>query len=536
MALCNRPTSDRLTAPDRISSHALPDPRRQQCGSSPLPSRAPPGNPGCPPPQGSDAAGTHAGRLEIATPPSLEPPREPASTQGIYSAGSLRVSRCSNALRFASDSPRDTRHSYSRRIDDAKPISSSVLKSPSAASSDLAEHAVQLVRGHRVQAHPADQVDVARPGRSCSARRRASRCAATGSGTPPRAPRPAGGTRTPRRPSRARRPAASSWSAASWSPAASRSTGPARGGRSSAHRSSSAAVISASSWSYPLTPPLPCRRPRAGTRPRPRRSPPPARRSCGPTRTRLACATAPAANRSRTRGSQRDPGERVGPGGRLVPAHQQTGRPVRDRHRQPADRGRDDRRAARLRLERDEPERLVVAGHRDDVGRPVHVDQRRAPAAAAGTAPRRRCRASRPAPAATSAPPAPCRTARRPPRPTSRSRGTTPRASSSAAADSSTSGAFSGWIRPTNASTTASRRMPSAARAAARSPGANRSRSTPGATVLTFSRRGAVEVDELARLDRGVGDQLVGLVDHLLLADHPGPRLRRVAGGQRGGS
>jgi hypothetical protein len=38
--------------------------------AEPRPARKPKG----PPPQGSDAAGTYAGRLEIATPPSLEPP------------------------------------------------------------------------------------------------------------------------------------------------------------------------------------------------------------------------------------------------------------------------------------------------------------------------------------------------------------------------------------------------------------------------------------------------------------------------------
>ncbi len=44
---------------------------------------------------------------------------------------------------------------------------------------------------------------------------------------------------------------------------------------------------------------------------------------------------------------------------------------------------------------------------------------------------------------------------------------------------------------------------------------------------------GAVVVDELARLFVGVGDEPVGLVDHLLLADHAGAGLGTVAVGQR---
>ena len=47
----------------------------------------------------------------------------------------------------------------------------------------------------------------------------------------------------------------------------------------------------------------------------------------------------------------------------------------RDGGRQAADVGRDDRRAARLRLDRDQPERLVVRRHDDQGGRPVPVDE-----------------------------------------------------------------------------------------------------------------------------------------------------------------
>jgi hypothetical protein len=44
-------------------------------------------NPRVPPAQGSDAAGTHAERLEIATPPSLEPLREPRLDPGLTARG-----------------------------------------------------------------------------------------------------------------------------------------------------------------------------------------------------------------------------------------------------------------------------------------------------------------------------------------------------------------------------------------------------------------------------------------------------------------
>ena len=89
-------------------------------------------------------------------------------------------------------------------------------------------------------------------------------------------------------------------------------------------------------------------------------------------------------------------------------------------------------------------------------------------------------------------------------------------------------------MRPTKASTTASAARPSSARAASRSPGRNRSRSTPGGMVTVRLRVGAVQLDELAGLLLGVADQPVGLGHHLVLADHPDHRLRGVALGQRG--
>ena len=75
--------------------------------------------------------------------------------------------------------------------------------------------------------------------------------------------------------------------------------------------------------------------------------------------------------------------------------------------------------------------------------------------------------------------------------------------------------------------------MPTARRAAARSPGANRSRSTPGGTTRVRDGVGAVEADQLAGLLVGVGDQPVGLGDDLLLADDAGAGLGPVAVGQR---
>jgi hypothetical protein len=54
-----------------------------------------------------------------------------------------------------------------------------------------------------------------------------------------------------------------------------------------------------------------------------------------------------------------------------VAVDEHAGDAVADRRPQPADGGRDDRGAAGLRLERDQPEGLVVAGHDGDVGGPV---------------------------------------------------------------------------------------------------------------------------------------------------------------------
>ena len=74
------------------------------------------------------------------------------------------------------------------------------------------------------------------------------------------------------------------------------------------------------------------------------------------------------------------------------PSTSTPGRPVGHGRRQPADRGGDDRRAAGLRLERDQPERLGVAGHDGEVGGAVVVGDRRRGRWAARTG---RCRRGR---------------------------------------------------------------------------------------------------------------------------------------------
>lgn len=67
--------------------------------------------------------------------------------------------------------------------------------------------------------------------------------------------------------------------------------------------------------------------------------------------------------------------EGAGPVVDVVSRHERAADAVADRHRQPADRGGDHRGAARLRFDRDQPERLGVTGHGHDVGGPVHPDQ-----------------------------------------------------------------------------------------------------------------------------------------------------------------
>ena len=192
--------------------------------------------------------------------------------------------------------------------------------------------------------------------------------------------------------------------------------------------------------------------------------------------------------------------------------------------RSPPTRGRDHRGAAGLGLERDQPERLAVRRDDGDVGRAVPVGELGLRRPAARSARRRRCRARRPASASDSgcARPLP----RGPPthgddQPVAqrgvaleqlrRRRAAARRAPSAAGSGRRTAARAASAGRPSAA--------PGARPLAA---GRKTSRSTPGATTTTRSRVGAVELDQLARLLVGVGDQPVGGLDDLLLADHPG--------------
>ena len=88
-------------------------------------------------------------------------------------------------------------------------------------------------------------------------------------------------------------------------------------------------------------------------------------------------------------------------------------------------------------------------------------------------------------------------------------------------ARSSTSGAFSGWIRPANISTTASRGSPSRARGAV-DDGRNTVEVDAGVHHLDAGRVRVVQLEQLLGLEVGVRDQHVRGLDDLLLADHPG--------------
>ena len=104
--------------------------------------------------------------------------------------------------------------------------------------------------------------------------------------------------------------------------------------------------------------------------------------------------------------------------------------------------------------------------------------------------------------------------------------------SSSATARSSTSGALSGWIRPAKSSTSASAGRPSSAPDGGLVVRAGRRRGRRRGGPPRRGRVGVVQVDQLPGLEVGVGDQHVGGLDHLLLADDAGVRLGGVALGQ----
>ena len=247
---------------------------------------------------------------------------------------------------------------------------------------------------------------------------------------------------------------------------------------------------------------------------------------------RAACRRAPADSSSRRASTVADARRRSRRGS--WPSTRTPETPSRTAVRRPPTAAATTGRAAGLRLQGDQAEGLVVAGDDGHVGGAVVLGQpgrrlrrqeaddvgdaelaRRAPAAAAGRRGRSRWARRRRAPAAGRA-----------------ARGR--RRASRAAACSSTSGALSGWMRPDEQQhqRVVRARRPRAARPR-RSPGRNRSRSTPGRDDERARGVGAVVLDELAGLLVGVGDQPVGLGDHLLLADHPGARLGPVALGQR---
>ena len=70
-----------------------------------------------------------------------------------------------------------------------------------------------------------------------------------------------------------------------------------------------------------------------------------------------------------------DRGERIGPLALVVPFHQQTAVVITDGVTEASDIGCDHWSSARLRLERNESERLVVGGHSNDVGDAVPAEQ-----------------------------------------------------------------------------------------------------------------------------------------------------------------
>ena len=90
---------------------------------------------------------------------------------------------------------------------------------------------------------------------------------------------------------------------------------------------------------------------------------------------RWACARAPCDNAARRPGPARPPPTRPPRAPARCPSTSSPDRPSAHRDRQPAHRAPPPRRPAGLRLQRDQPERLVVARHRDDVRGPEDLDQ-----------------------------------------------------------------------------------------------------------------------------------------------------------------
>ena len=343
---------------------------------------------------------------------------------GRDQAGGVGAAKWANAFRFSSDSPRDTRQAHSRRIARAEADLQHRVERLVGVGEHRAEQPVQLVRRDRVQRHPADQVDVAdrvdgerdpvhagvalqQPGPQLLAvlvrlahheRLDAQRVLAddqvaqrlelvgAGQGDHVRRRRRSAPTSAPR-----------SSSVDSMSDATPRHR--AVIDDAGTGRVEHACRASASSWHGARTSPP--------GRPRAARPPYASRRSCGRARPRPGPARAAGPARSSSR--RRDPGPVV----RVVAVDQHAGDPVPDGGDQPADGRRHHRRAAGLRLQRDQPERLVVARHRDQVGGPVERGQVVAGQRRQEPHRSRRRRARRPARSARSAGPGRSRWGRR---------------------------------------------------------------------------------------------------------------------------
>ena len=315
-----------------------------------------------------------------AKPPCCKPGRAARPPDRPARRAYCRSNRCSNAARFATDSPRSVRHAYSRRIDEAKPELQQRVEVAVRRLEHLPEEPVDLVGRHRRAGHAADEVDVAdpvehvvhavEPGVALQqepvddlvvlvrppAHERLDEQRVLAHHQPavrPQTPRP--GQRhqelagppllvvDPRR--RQRR--GDDLRGAHGIPAAARSPASCRRANSAAapsYVSSSASVVRSQE-------------------------------------NRCACATAPRASVARRAGSSATAANASAHGSAPVPVDEQPRPPVRHRHRQPAHARGHHRRPAGLRLQRDQPERLVVARHRDDVRGP---EDRREPGAGLG--------------------------------------------------------------------------------------------------------------------------------------------------------
>ena len=228
-----------------------------------------------------------------------------------------------------------------------------------------------------------------------------------------------------------------------------------------------------------------------------------------------------------------DPAQRRGPARGVVVVEQQAADAVADHGGQPADRGRDHRGGAGLGLDGDQAERLVVGRYGDQGRRGVPPGELVPGRPAARTAPRRRCRGARarPASAVGFSRPVAGRAAD--------DRHHDPRAQLGRALEQHgdrTEQDVGGLQRLDPAGEHQHQRLGRQPELAAYGGPVQRAEGgqvDAGVDHLDASGVGVVEVDQLLGLDVGVGDQHVGGLDHLVLADDPGVRLGGVAVGQR---